>query len=96
MNAGGDTLDVKGKENSKKICILICKKQDTFIIQMFLNANKKDIPTWHLNIFTMSSLVELHQHMVVYVCSTFFLVQAQSQTPNCHLRGQVMLEQIMN
>jgi len=44
----------------------------------------------------MSSLVELHQHMVVYVCSTFFLVQAQSQTPNCHLRGQVMLEQIMN
>jgi hypothetical protein len=45
MNAGGDTLDVEGKENSKTFCILICKKQDPFIIQMFLNANKKDIPT---------------------------------------------------
>ncbi len=65
MNAGGDIWDVKGKENWKTICILICKKQDPFIIQMFLNANKKDIPTWHLNIFTMGSLMEHHQHMVV-------------------------------
>jgi hypothetical protein len=35
----------KGRENWKAFCILICKKQDPFIIQMFMNVNKKDIPT---------------------------------------------------
>jgi hypothetical protein len=65
MNAGGDNLDVEGKENWKTFCILICKKQDPFIIQICLNVNKKDFPTWHLNIFIMGSLVEHHWHMVV-------------------------------